>query len=278
MSSELRPREGGGSEQGMVMVKFGAMRVVINKDLDESVLAAIKAICGDIKKYCQQARVIAKRKDTVYHLKHAGLDLCIKQFAPVNLLRSTGYRRVGSAAQRSFDYGCYLRQHGISSALTMAHIEEWRGGRLVASYLISEYLTDLENMWQYLEQGKDLTPIAQAIRAMHDTGFVHLDLGNQNILLPKQNEITSDQVQFIDLNRGKICQPITEAWRAKGLSRIIIRDLELNQYFLQAYSQGDLGAGFINEVIKLQKKFQRFSNSHQLRHPIETLVKKLTNP
>ena len=252
------------------------MKVVVNKNLDKTSLAAIKEICSDIKRYCQQARVLAKRKDTVYHLKHAGLDLCIKQFAPVNLLRSLGYRHVGSAAQRSFDYGCFLRQQGISSALTMAYIEKWQGGRLVESYLISEYLTGLENMWHYLEQGKDIIPIARAIRAMHDAGFVHLDLGNQNILLPKQNEISSDQVQFIDLNRGKICQPITEAWRAKGLSRIIIRDVELNQHFLQVYSQGNLETGFISEVIMLQKKFQRFSNSHQLRHPIETLVKKLT--
>jgi hypothetical protein len=72
--------------------------------------------------------------------------------------------------------------------------------------------------------------VAPAVRAMHDAGFMHGDMGNQNILLPKNENGEWAAPCFIDLNRCKISEQspirkaraLTDKERAFDISRIIL--------------------------------------------------------
>ena len=58
---------------------------------------------------------------------------------------------------------------------------------------------------------------------MHDAGFMHGDMGNQNILLPRSETGAWLQPQFIDLNRAKYSsEPLTIKQRAFDLARIAL--------------------------------------------------------
>ena len=62
--------------------------------------------------------------------------------------------------------------------------------------------------------------VAESVRAMHEAGFLHKDLGNQNILLRRKGAGDWGDIRFIDLNRGRISTVLTPRERGRDISRV----------------------------------------------------------
>src|SRR5690606_23101694 len=99
-----------------------------------------------------------------------------------------------------------------------------------------------------------LHAVAPAIRAMHDNGFLHGDMGNQNILLPRDESGRWGQPQLIDLNRCKIQEaPLDNDQRALDLSRVILPGAYLKIFKFIYSNHQDIPA----DLDKFEKKYRR---------------------
>jgi hypothetical protein len=207
----------------------------------------------------------------------------VKAFGRENGLRDALARRWGSKAQRAWRAAQALRDAGIGTPAPIAWLERWDGRRLVESYFLaacvergSSFAAELQALFrQEPECGKFmalLLCVAQAIRGMHDAGFVHYDLGNQNILLRRCGAERWGAVCFIDLNRGRTYAAVDLRRRARDLSRIALPS-DLLRVFLAMY-WGDAEpppAKLLRWERHYRRRFALHSRSRCWRHPIRTL-------
>ena len=181
----------------------------------------------------------------------------------------------GTKAQRSFLHAQHLIEAGVGTPTPLGYAEKWLDGRLTDSFYVSAFVPGLRH-WRvrmkealnykvYTDEFVDLLePVAKAIRAMHQAGFLHHDLGNQNIELTDSLE-----VYFIDLNRGSIQQELSEDQCAKDLGRIWVPSGLLGA-FLSMYWGRKPPQSFRDGVIRAQHRFDRWQQARWLRHPIRT--------
>lgn len=115
--------------------------------------------------------------------------------------------------------------------------------------------------------------VAEKCADMHDSGFMHRDLGNQNIMLSKRG--MGNVVMFIDLNRSRSYnQPLTNKQRARDISRINLPS-DLLRVFIAMYWRGvEPPKDFIKWEKSYRKSFARHCATRKLRHPIRSLKKK----
>src|SRR5690606_25416264 len=117
-------------------------------------------------------------------------------------------------------YALHLHQQGVGVAAPIGYLERKIGRRPIESYFLSAYLPGMTSfnaeMGRLLREDPDCTRfvrllrvVAEAVQAMHAAGFVHHDLGGQNILLRRQGEGDWDTPAFIDLNRGRILPEVS---------------------------------------------------------------------
>ncbi len=232
------------------------------------------------------SHLLYRKRNRVYRvpdptgLSQAGF--CVKAFKRPGLLRSLAYRRSGSKAMRAHRFAVHLFSRDAAVAEPVAVAERWRGPWLVESYLISRYLPSASDL--YTEMGWVLREhpelqhyqalmrvAANAIRGMHDSGFLHGDLGPQNLLLTRESVSQWANPMFIDLNRGRLKPNPRWKDRARDLQRMKIPGTLLSQ-FLMIYSHDRTPpAGFERQVRKAQNRFRRHQRSRKWRHPIQTL-------
>ena len=116
----------------------------------------------------------------------------VKAFGPQKHWKDRYDFKRGSKAARSFQAAKFLRQHGVSTPEPLAFVERWEDQRLVESYYLSEFVEGLTSFRDLLktifknghpisELVSLLEKVATAMRKMHDAGFYHRDLGNQNM-------------------------------------------------------------------------------------------------
>lgn len=209
-------------------------------------------------------------------------EIAIKVFSKQSTLKDLYDKKNKSKAERSYIAAQRLINCGVNTPTPIATLEEWDGNRLVESYylcLFEPAICFRDALFEIYHQHKDsarlmdlLLLVAPAIRKMHDAGFMHGDLGNQNILLPKNADGSWSSPSFIDLNRYQFFEDgITDKARAVDLARPILPGNYLH-FFLQIY------AGHTElppELAKLHKQqraiFTRHRNSRKFRHPIRHL-------
>ena len=235
-------------------------------------------------------QLIFKMRNRVYRLPcplGTG-ELCIKAFKKPDRLRSAIYKRRGSKAKRAHQYAHHLYEQSQTVAEPIGYIEEWQGSQLVQSYLISRYLDESSDFYSEMayiinerpyagDFIKLIRTVAYAVRAMHDSGFIHGDLGPQNILMQRFEASEWSNVSFIDLNRGYILdRKPTLKERAKDLDRMKIPS-HFRHIFYQIYF-GDCAPPetFLNLAQRYYSRFQWHQDSRNLRHPIRTLKRKIT--
>ncbi|HLP03372.1 MAG TPA: lipopolysaccharide kinase InaA family protein [Opitutaceae bacterium] len=237
----------------------------------------------------------ARDADLVYRLRNkiyriadpaapAGPGFCVKSFKAPPLLRSLAYRRIGSKAARSHRFALHLRAHGAGTTEPVAYFERWSGPRLVESYLVTRFLengTDLySEMSRLLREDPDaakyialLRFAADAIRRMHDSGYVHNDLGGQNLMLRRTGDAAWADPCFIDLNRGDLCASLTLRQRARDLAK-----LEFPSHFRRIFFRIYFGDGPIPRAFARWENLQRLritwhNESRKYRHPIRHLLR-----
>ena len=242
------------------------------------VLANIKDLLAgeNISRLSNGADYVVK---TTLSIEGKATDITIKVFKRQNRLKDWHDRRNKSKAERSFLAAEFLQSRAIGTPAPIAWLDRWEDGRLLESYYLCCFepaicfRDALVHIYRELYDNAPLMDllhvVAPAIRAMHDAGFMHGDMGNQNILLPRAENGKWLQPQIIDLNRGKISEgPISNEARAFDLARIALPGAYL-KIFKTIYNHHE---EFPADLEKLEQKFRtrfwRHRRSGKWRHPI----------
>ncbi len=184
-----------------------------------------------------------------------------------------------SKAERSFRAACFLSSKKIGTPEPIAWLERWEGSRLRESYFLCRFesapsfrmiLSDiLWNQRRHEPLMDVLRHLAPAIRAMHDAGFMHGDMGNQNILLPRSESGEWLPPQMIDLNRCKVRpRPLSDRERAHDLARIALPGAYV-QVFKRIYSGNSEPTARLSQLERTaRRRFWRHRRYSRWRHPI----------
>lgn len=255
----------------------------------------IIAQLADIPKLLSSKKVERLSKGADYVVKlpldtpDGELMVTVKVFKRQNRLKDWYDRHHKSKAERSYLAAIYLQEQNIGTPAPLAWLERWEKERLLESYYVCAYEAAIcfrDALAEIYHNDRDNAPlmdlllaVAPAIRAMHDVGFMHGDMGNQNILLPKTPEGLWGNPQFIDLNRSKItAEPASEKQRAFDLARIALPGAYM-KIFKTIYNHHE---DFPSTLDKLEQtyrhRFWRHRRNSKWRHPIRYLKNRNKKP
>ncbi|MDD4870044.1 MAG: lipopolysaccharide kinase InaA family protein, partial [Kiritimatiellae bacterium] len=187
----------------------------------------------------------------------------------------------GSKARRTWEAASCLVGKGVGTPPPVGFLECWQDKQLGESYYLAEYQHGLVSFKDELirlfmhdpecEKFMSLLQcVASSVRAMHDAGFIHNDLGNQNILLRRKDDSSWGDVQFVDLNRGRTNKQLSLRERARDISRIYLPS-DLLRVFKEMYFAPTVPP---SEFQKWEKWYRRLYSIHSgtrwIRHPIRT--------
>ena len=220
---------------------------------------------------------------TVTHLDHDGesIPLAIKREQPQNALRSYWMAVTATHARRAFFAADRLFHEQHLCPEPFGYIERLRRGKVLESAFISRYLAKLDNFRDALirlyKQQSDigmilplLKTVAQAMRRFHDTGLVHNDMGNQNILLLQTGNHVWESVRFVDLDHTRVRRQVSLRCRAYDVSRINLPD-GLLTLFKQFYFTGRVPRRFEQWEKFYRRRFEWHRRTRILRHPLRTV-------
>lgn len=150
-----------------------------------------------------------------------------------------------------------LREAGAPTPDVLA--AGWRrvAGPWYAIALVTEAVPGARNLQEALLEGPPavrmralIRAAADAVRALHDAGFVHADLNLANLVV--EDSAAGLRAHVVDLDRGRFASPLTDRDRARNLSRLLrshekwvagrcpLRTREAIA-FLARYGRGDRG-------------------------------------
>ncbi|MDO8954511.1 MAG: lipopolysaccharide kinase InaA family protein [Gammaproteobacteria bacterium] len=230
------------------------------------------------------AEVLSEGADRVIKLpisfKNQTLTLAVKIFKRQSRFKDFFDKYHKTKAERSFLAAKFLNRQHINSPKPIAYLDHWHNNRLLESYYICLYQEavnfrdELSQLyWNDPDNAKVmamLQTVAPAVRAMHDAGFMHGDMGNQNILLNKTDDGLWQNPQFIDLNRGKILPALSWKQRAYDLSRLTLPG-EYLKIFKHIYCHHqDIPEELNTWERRFRARFERHSRSRIWRHPIRS--------
>lgn len=211
------------------------------------------------------------------------LPVAVKCFGRSCLAGGVPARLRTSKARRTWRAAVALRQCGVGTPAPVAFLERWSGLRLVESYFVSEYAAGLSSFKRELvrlfREQPDcdrfmqlMQTVAGAVRSMHDAGFQHNDLGNQNIGLRDEGCAPWSDVVFFDLNRGRVRKALTPRQRARDLSRIYLPS-DLLRVFKEMYWGTVPPGAFVRWERVYRLLYAVHSATRPLRHPVRALLK-----
>jgi tRNA A-37 threonylcarbamoyl transferase component Bud32 len=213
------------------------------------------------------------------------VELAVKHFGRQSRVKDLGDSVRGSKAQRSWLTASALRQRGVGTPEPVGFLDRWEGRRLTESYYLTVYEPGLTSFKDALIHLFDREPIctrfmallqtvADAIRAMHQAGCLHNDLGNQNILLRSVEPGVWTDVRLVDLNRARVkSEPLTLNERARDLSRIYLPS-DFRRVFLEMYMAAEPSPRLPQRERFFRKLYSLTADTRRLRHPWRTLRKR----
>ena len=178
------------------------------------------------------------------------VPVMVKAFGAQSFLRDLRDRRRGSKAQRTWQAAAHLAAHGAGTPQPIGYLERWEGGRLRESYYLAEYQDGATTFREALLDLFDRRPplaaqfvqlldcVAAGVRRMHDAGFLHNDLGNQNVLLHGAGQAAWRDFMVVDLNRGRLRPALSLRQRGRDLSRLELPS-DLLQILVEMYWRGN---------------------------------------
>ncbi len=203
----------------------------------------------------------------------------VKGYACQGFFKDAGDRRRGTSAERAWRVALHLREAGVGTPEPLAWLERWNGNRLAEAYFVARRIEntsngrdELRHLLRYEAFADRIFPfmetLASSIRALHEAGVVHGDLGNQNILMRRAGDHAWMDVQFIDLNRARLTSgPITLRERALDLSRIYLPS-DLLRCFFQMYFRDRAPAEFLAIESRIRRRYAWHSRTRIWRHPL----------
>lgn len=208
-------------------------------------------------------------------------EVAVKRFGPQPALKDRHDTARGSKALRTYAAAENLIAHGVGTPAPVAILELWEGTRLTDSYYLSRFEPGVVSLKRELIQLFEEHPqctqlmalihkVAIAIADMHDAGFLHRDLGNQNILLTPADTLEARRVLFIDLNRG-LCVPpgaLTPRQRARDISRIYLPSDILRVFREMVWRDAEPPAEFLRWEPRYRRCYALHAGTRKLRHPL----------
>ena len=232
------------------------------------------------------AKKISQHYDSVIYLETSNLSstgaVAIKVFGEQNFFKDWYDSTASTQAQRSFEAAELLLANNIGTPRPIGWINQWKGRRLKGSFYMSEFIEAisvrdvLSNInGESIEDGemmKLLFVIAPAIRSMHDYGFFHGDLGNQNIILPGKKFHSDMLPMFIDLNRHKYSSSsLSLRERSLDLARLLFPE-KYRRALFEIYTAGNLPLDQLWRVAEFKRMLIAIKKqTRPLRHPLKTL-------
>jgi tRNA A-37 threonylcarbamoyl transferase component Bud32 len=194
-------------------------------------------------------------------------EIVIKNFNLERTYDQLRFRFLDSKAERSLKIARALQKTGLKTPAPLAVIEK-RGktNQLIFSYYITDYVDYDFNMleiakdFEHSERYKirELMPqLGKEIRRMHKANIVHNDLHAGNILV-KDFE-TKPKLYYIDLNRGRIKEELSDKEKIDDLKRLKFTDQE-KKIFFKNYSP-DKWKYYKEKVSEAHKKRRKFVNT-----------------
>jgi len=207
-----------------------------------------------------------------------GCEVVVKAFGCGGLIEPIRSWYRGTKAWRSWLGAVHLREQGVGTPEPLALLERYEGNTLRESYFVTAYLPEAvsfaEALTQLYRDEPDgtklmalLQTVAEAIRQMHAAGFVHYDLGNQNILLRRAGSHRWEDVCFIDLNRGRIRARVTGRERGRDISRIALPS-DFLRVFREMYYGDVLPAAFRTWELRYRRRYAWHARTRRWRHPL----------
>jgi len=209
------------------------------------------------------------------------LDTVVKTFGVQTAWRDRLSARNGSKAHRAFQTALVLRAAGVGTPAPLAVAERWEGSRLRESHLVTAYMPGLISFRDELHRIYSVAPrctplmdllqcVADAVRALHDAGILHHDLGNQNIGLQRNPDGAPApwSVLFLDLNRAHAVQNPSPAERGTDLARIDLPSDFLRVFHAMYFHGYAPPTEFTRAEQKARAAFDRHTALRPFRHPV----------
>ncbi len=202
----------------------------------------------------------------------------VKAFGAQPWFRDLRDRRRGSKARRAWIAATHLTRHGVGTPKAIGYLERWEGMRLGESYFLAAYepgvvsfrealLTLFHEMPESANFMDLLECVAAGVRSMHAAGFLHNDLGNQNVLLRPDGPGRWRDFRVIDLNRGRIRAELGWRERARDLSRLNLPS-HLLRVFVKMYCQDAPPSELLSWERFYRWLYSLHARSRRWRHPI----------
>ncbi len=207
------------------------------------------------------------------------VPLLIRVGAPLAGIAAWGMKWKGTSEARAWRAARRLSDRGAPTPAPVAWLERWEGGRCPERYFITrriEPVTTMRDALRHLlEHDPDcgriialLETIAPAVRAMHEAGVLHRDLGNQNILLSPDGAGGWRDPAIIDLSRARLLDaPPDAASRGRDLGRLWL-PTDLLRVFCEMYFAGRPPPAFAKALRAARRRYAVHAWSRAIRHPI----------
>ncbi len=218
------------------------------------------------------------------------IDAAVKRFPPPSPLRALLNRKRGmpSKAMRSYVAAKHLSEKKPNSTpLPIAIVETGSAEAPGECWFVTRFEPDLISFKRklvdlYANYGPCpalmdlLRVVAENCARIHDIGFMHCDLGNQNIMLSYPDGTTEPRVILIDLNRSRIVKgSLTTRARARDISRIDLPS-DFLRVFIEMYWRG---ARPPDSFLKAERMFRRRyafqCATRRIRHPFRPVAPSL---
>ncbi len=250
-------------------------------------LAFLESLPGKIRS--EEAEIVTDGRNLNVRMRTElggeGLDILVKAFGRETGLQDWLRRRSGSKAERTWTASEYLSRRGVGTPQPIAFFQERKGCRILQSYFVSVYQANTVSVTEALcrlfredpDCGRILSlmqVLADAVRCMHEAGFVHCDLGNQNVLLSRDSDGQWREVSFIDLNRGRMPAAVSMRSRARDISRIYFPS-DLLRVFHEMYWKDVPPADYLYWERHYRRRFAWHTRTRPLRHPLRTFRRAL---
>jgi len=221
--------------------------------------------------------------------ENGALDVVVKSFARQPALKDWLDRRRGSKARRAWDAGTHLARHGVGTPAPVGFLERWERSRLAESHYLAVYqdgVTTLrDELIRLFREDPEcerfiqlLQRVADAVRAMHDSGFLHNDLGNQNILVRRSGRDDWSDVQFVDLNRSRFGRSLTLRERARDVSRICLPSDLLRVFKEMCFAPARVPRSFRRWERFYRRLYALHCRTRPYRHPVRELRRRRRPP
>jgi len=226
--------------------------------------------------------VLKTGRNSIYKISLRGsgemnqyIECAFKHFSNQGLIQRYRSLTKGSKAKRTWVNSIYLAENRIGVSFPFLFVEMKNGEGVFVSEYLSNRVSFKEKLIDLLRNNPDidvvatlLRKVAFSIRLMHDAGFQHNDLGNQNILLKEEDNGDVSSVEFIDLNRGYIREKLSTRQVARDLSRLKLPG-ELRKLFDECYFIDKKKSLLYRFTLSLYLfSFSLHTRSRKYRHPI----------